>query len=334
MQKDTVIITGGSGFVGRHLVQELKREAPKTKVVVWDRSVEELADGVVGVVMDITKPETYRESLKSKQPAWIVHLAAVPSTTLASQNEEYARQVNVEGTRQLLEEVRRVSPNTRVLVVSSADIYGNIMESPPPSPSRAGLRRAGPPIRRAGLSELPLKQARPRNSYAQTKWEMECVVEQRFNDLVIRVRPFPHIGPGQARGYVTADFASQIAAAEAGRGEPVIKVGNLEAQRDFTDVRDVVRAYRLLMQWGEIGEAYNVASGRAVSIQHVLDILLELSEVEVKVEQDPKLMRPTDIPVLVGDSTKLRELTGWRPTISLDQSLKDVIGWWRKSVVL
>ena len=327
MQKDTVIITGGNGFVGRHLVDELKREVPETRVVVWDRSVEELADGVDGVKMDITKPETYRKSLKSEQPAWIVHLAAVPSATLASQNEEYAQQVNVEGTRRLLEEVRRVSPGTRVLAVSSADIYGNVMESPPSSLSRARLRRAG-------LPELPLERARPRNSYAQTKWEMEQVVEQRFNDLVIRVRPFPHIGPGQARGYVTADFASQIAAIEAGREEPVIKVGNLEAQRDFTDVRDVVRAYRLLMQQGEIGEVYNVASGRAVDVQHILDKLLELSEVDIRVEQDPKLVRPADIPVLVGNSTKLRELTGWQPTISLDRSLKDVIGWWRENVVL
>jgi len=314
MQKDTVIITGGNGFVGRHLVQELKREVPKAKVVVWDRSLERPADGVDGVKMDITKPETYRKSLKSEQPAWIVHLAAVPSATLASQNEEYARQVNVEGTRRLLEEVRRVSPDTRVLAISSADVYGQGSNTP--------------------LLELPLKQARPRNSYAQTKWEMERVVEQRFNDLVIRVRPFPHIGPGQARGYVTADFASQIAAVEAGREEPVIKVGNLEAQRDFTDVRDVVRAYRLLMQQGEIGEVYNVASGKAVGIQHILDKLLELSEVDVRVEQDPKLMRPADIPVLVGDSTKLRKLTGWRPTISLDRSLKDVVGWWRECVVL
>lgn len=341
MSEKTVVITGGNGFVGRHLAQELKREEPEKRIVVWDRSLEGLADGVEGVKMDITKPETYRESLKSEQPAWIVHLAAVPSATLASQNEEYARQVNVEGTRRLLEEARRVSPNTRALVVSSADIYGNIMESPPPS-----LRLAAE-LRRAGLPELPLKQARPRNVYAQTKWEMEQVVEQHFNDLVIRARPFPHIGPGQARGYVTADFASQIVAAETGRGEPVIKVGNLEARRDFTDARDVVRAYRLLMESGVYGEAcpaaerergvcgvYNVASGRAVSIQHILDKLLELSEVEVEVEQDPKLMRPTDIPVLVGDSAKLRELTGWRPTISLDRSLKDVIGWWRKNVVL
>ncbi len=309
MGEETIIITGGNGFVGRHLAGRLKQEKG-VRVVVWDRSVEGVDESVEGVEMDITKPETYRESLREERPAWLVHLAAVPSAALASQNEERAWQVNVEGTRQLLEEARRVSPGTRVLAISSADIYGQGSSTP--------------------LPELPLAEARPRNAYAQTKWEMEQLIEKRRNDKIIRVRPFPHIGPGQALGYVTADFASQIALIEKGEQEPALRVGNLEARRDFTDARDVVRAYRLLMERGRLGEVYNVASGRAVSIRQVLDKLLSLSGEEIMVEQDKSRLRPADVPVSVGDASKLRRATGWRPEISLDRSLADILNFWRE----
>lgn len=333
MTEETVIVTGGNGFVGKYLVEELKREAPGTRVVVWDRSVEGLSDGVEGVEIDVVQPESYRESLQREQPVWVVHLAAVPSAALASQNGELAREVNVEGTRNLFREVERLSPGTRVMAVSSADIYGS-----------TGLTTGGQGAS-TPLSELPLEEARPRNLYAQTKWEMERVIEEHFADMAIRVRPFPHIGPGQALGYVTADFASQVAAIESGRQKPILRVGNLEAKRDFTDVRDVVRAYRLLMEKGVYGEAcsaaerergvcgvYHVASGKAVSIQDVLDRLLALSEADVKVEQDPKLMRPSDVPVLVGDAAKLKQATGWQPTISLDTSLKGILDYWREKI--
>jgi GDP-4-dehydro-6-deoxy-D-mannose reductase len=159
---------------------------------------------------------------------------------------------------------------------------------------------------------------------------MEELIEKRFLKNTLRVRPFPHIGPGQALGFVTADFASQIAAIEKGEQDSVMKVGNLEAKRDFTDVRDVVRAYRLLLQDGELGEVYNVASGKATSIQFVLDELLKLSKVKIKVERDPERMRPSDIPVLVGDANKLKETTGWEPTINLERSLEDILNYWRE----
>ena len=159
---------------------------------------------------------------------------------------------------------------------------------------------------------------------------MEKLIEERFLKNTLRVRPFPHIGPGQALGFVTADFASQIARIEKGEQEPVMQVGNLKAKRDFVDVRDVVQAYRLLMQSGKLGEVYHVASGKAVSIQFVLDELLKLSKVDIKVEQDPERMRPADIPVLVGDAGKLKKETGWQTTISLEQSLKDILNYWRE----
>jgi GDP-4-dehydro-6-deoxy-D-mannose reductase len=148
----------------------------------------------------------------------------------------------------------------------------------------------------------------------------------------IRVRPFNHIGPGQRLGFVVPDFAQQIAAIEAGESAPKMRVGNLAARRDFTDVRDVVRAYHLLITNGEPGQVYNIGSGQSHAIQGMLDKLLSMSQVEITVEPDPARMRPSDVPDVVCDIDKLQRQTGWQPTISFDQSLADVLGYWRERV--
>jgi len=160
---------------------------------------------------------------------------------------------------------------------------------------------------------------------------MEQMIVDDFNDIVIRARPFPHIGPGQGRGFVTADFASQIAAIERGDQALTLQVGNLTAVRDFTDVRDVVRAYALLLERGKLGEVYHVASGQGVSVQSILDQLLAHSVIKIEVTQDQARMRPSEIPVLVGDATKLREVTSWQPEIELERSLKDILDFWRRT---
>lgn len=296
----TIIITGGRGFVGRHLVRELEEAWPQATVTVWDQPE-----------VDITNPDTFRDRLAGEQPAWLMHLAAVSGVGHSLQDPELTQRVNVDGTRQLLEAIAELSGATRVLAVSTADIYGQGSSEP--------------------LAELPLREAKPNNPYAVSKLAMEQLIEDSYNDRVIRVRPFPHIGPGQQLGFVTADFASQIAAIEKGEQEPVIKVGNLEARRDFTDVRDVVRAYRLLMEHEAVGEVFHVASGHAITIQSILDQLLALSNAEISVASDPARMRPSDTPIIIGDASKLNQLTGWEPTIPLEQSLRDVLVWWRKT---
>lgn len=303
----TIIITGGNGFVGSYLVLELQAHAQK--IVVWDRLLKNMPDGVEGLQIDITKSETYRDALASLQPQWIVHLAAIASVPYAAAHPEETWKVNVEGTRLLFETVQQVSPQTKILAVSSADIYGVSSFLP--------------------IAELPLLNCHPQNPYARSKFEMEQVVEQAFLNQVIRVRPFPHIGPGQPQGFVTADFASQIAAIERKEQPPIIKVGNLLSQRDFTDVRDVVCAYRLLMESGKIDEVYNVASGSAVAIQQVLDMLLKQAKVQISVEQDGTRLRSNDTSVIVGDVTKLKSVTGWQPTISLEKSLAEILEYWR-----
>lgn len=294
-----VVITGGGGFVGRYLVDELMEAWPEAVVEIWDLPE-----------VDITKRETYEEQLVDRDIDWIVHLAAVSSVPAGLKDPEAAFAVNTAATEELLFAVKETTPDTKVFVASTSDIYGQGSDTP--------------------LPELPLSKATPSNPYAKSKWEMEHMIEEKFNDRVLRVRPFPHIGPGQKQGFVTADFASQIAAIEKGNQDPVMKVGNLEASRDFTDVRDVVRAYRLLLEKGELGQVYHVASGTAVTIQWVLDTLLSYSTTSISVEQDSERMRPSDVPVLVGDASKLSDATGWKPDIELTQTLQDILEWWRE----
>ncbi|MEX1997421.1 MAG: GDP-mannose 4,6-dehydratase [Candidatus Andersenbacteria bacterium] len=305
----TILITGGAGFVGRHLIQELQRYQPDVRLVVWDQTLAGLPAGVTGEMIDITQPRSYQVSLAQHRPDWVIHLAAVSAVGESLRDPGRARQINFEASCALLATVAEESPPSKLLVVSTADIYGQGAATP--------------------LPELPLAQAHPRNPYGQTKWEMEQHVEQHYLDRVIRVRPFPHIGPGQRPGFVTADFASQIAAIEAGQQEPVMAVGNLTAQRDFTDVRDVVRAYRLLLRHGVMGEVYHVASGQAVSIKTILDEFLELTTATITVAQDQERLRPVDVPILVGDASKLKAVTHWQPAIPLQQSLHDILEWWR-----
>jgi len=305
----TVVITGGSGFVGKHLVKELRLNWPDARLVVWDKSIADLPDGVEGVGVDIAEPDSYRQSLMELRPQWIVHLAAVASVGSAMNDPELTMKVNVEATERLLGAARDAM-ETKVLAVSSADIYGRESSIP--------------------LPELELDEAEPGNPYAESKLEMERMIKGQFNDMVVRVRPFPHIGPGQGLGFVTADFASQVAAVEARKQEPVIKVGSLDKARDFTDVRDIVRAYRLLMEKGRVGEVYHVASEKATQVSEILNRLINMATVEVEVVKDEERVRPVDISVLVGSAAKIREETGWRPEISLDRSLTDILAYWRK----
>ena len=308
----TIIITGGNGFVGRHLITELLQFPAADQLVVWDQTITGLPGTVQGVVVDIANPTSYAARLRAIQPTWLIHLAAISAVGSSIHDPDHTWQVNFTATQTLLSTMAAESPATKMLAISSADIYGLASTATVP------------------LTELPLSVAQPTNPYGASKLAMEQVIEKEFNDRVVRVRPFPHIGPGQRPGFVAADFASQIAAIEAGRQAPVIKVGTLATQRDFTDVRDVVRAYRLLLTVpNALGEVYHVASGRSVSIQELLQQLLVLSTKTIAIQEDPARLRPADIPYLVGDATKLTKATSWQPTIPLTQTLQDILNDWR-----
>lgn len=310
MNNGSVIITGGGGFVGKHLIAELQRKSAFSRILVFDTHVVNLPSDVEGYEVDIINLETYQHILRDSNPSWIIHLAAVSSVGFSIEHPDITKTVNVFATEQLLEASAKLGNETKFLIISSADIYGHVDAN--------------------AVSELPLSQAHPTNPYAQSKFDMEKMIEEKYNDRCIRVRPFPHIGPGQGRGFVTADFASQVAAIEKGKQAPVIAVGNLDAKRDFTDVRDVVRAYRLLIEKGRMGEVYHVASSQARPISDVLTAMLSMSEVSIKVSQDVSRMRPSDNPVLVGSAEKIFLETAWKPEISFETSLKDILDDWRK----
>jgi GDP-4-dehydro-6-deoxy-D-mannose reductase len=223
-------------------------------------------------------------------------------------------ETNLMGTFFLFEAVRKYAPESRVLLVSSCDVYGAS------SPAKA-LRE-----------EDPFHITSP---YAFTKVSGELLSRfyiqiEKLN--IVLARPFPHTGPGQSSDFVCSDWACQIAKIEKGLMEPAIKVGNVEVQRDFLDVRDVVRAYFLLMKKGKKGEVYNVCSGKLISLKEILDILLSFSSKKIKVKVDPQKKRKIDIPCLLGDNNKIERETSWRPDIPIEKTLRDLLEYWRQRV--
>jgi GDP-4-dehydro-6-deoxy-D-mannose reductase len=288
-------LTGASGFVGSHLTAQL--QAAGDEVTCLDEKT------------DLLDRQALRAELEAARPDAIYHLAALTHVGRSWEDPSDTMRVNALGTLELLEAARGAG-SPRVLLVSSAEVYGT------------GDGRE--------LDEdSPL---RPLSPYAASKVSAEFLGLQAFlgHGLpVLRARPFNHVGPGQSDAFVVSALARRVADAErAGGGE--VRVGNLEAARDFTDVRDVVRAYRMLMTDGEPGAVYNVCSGRPRTIASLLDGLIARSGAPIEAVVDPELVRPVDIPVLSGSAKRLEALTGWHPEIDLERTLDDVLAWYRE----
>ncbi len=284
-------VTGASGFVGGWLLRHLEACGDDVSVLSPDTDI---ADAVAVAA-----------ALAAASPDVVYHLAGLSHVGRSWDEPEETFRVNAIGTLALLEAVRAGSAPARVLLVSSAEVYGN---------------GDGMPL----CEDAPL---RPTTPYAASKVAAEYLGLQAYLGRgvdVVRVRPFNHVGPGQAPVFVVAALAARIAAAEAA-GATSVPVGNLSAGRDFTDVRDVVRGYRMLVQAAQAGEVYNLCSGRAVPIAELAAMLVAASTAHLELVEDPALLRPVDVPVLVGDATRLRELTGWRPEIPLEQTLAEVL---------
>ncbi len=311
-------ITGAGGFAGGHLVASLLRQPGQAPADIvagvlqppgHNPTLDRLA--VQQYQLDLCDAAAVHAAIEDIRPDVVFHLAALADVAASFKDPWGTLANNIHAQVNLLEACRNIVPTARVLVVSSAEIYG------------------------AAPADVPLDETvpfAPANPYSVSKVAQDMLGLQYYLAYrlpVVRARPFNHIGPGQGSGFVAADFASQIAAIEAGQREPVMFVGNLEAERDFTDVRDVVRAYLLLAQHGQAGEAYNVCSGQGYSIQYLLDTLLSYATVPIEVRQDPARMRPSDVPRRVGDATKLRTRTGWTPQIPFEQSLLDTLNDWR-----
>jgi GDP-4-dehydro-6-deoxy-D-mannose reductase len=314
MKVGKALIIGAAGFVGRYLIACLKKDG---FAVVATKLANESASGMseenIPVCdLDILDADATRALLSEIEPDCVFHLAAQSSVALSWKEPTLTVDINVKGVVHVLEAARAMKQPARVLLIGSSEEYG-------------AVRPAQLPVN----EETPL---RPGNIYAATKAAQDmigAIYAEAYGMDILMIRAFNHIGPGQSSAFVVGDFCLQAARIEAGLQEPVIRVGNLSARRDFTDVRDVVRAYSLLAQRGEGGLAYNVGSGHALSIQSILETILRATRADIRVERDASRFRPVDVPLVEADITRLRQATGWRPEISIEATIADTLAWHR-----
>jgi GDP-4-dehydro-6-deoxy-D-mannose reductase len=312
-----VLITGIAGFVGGHLVDFLRAEQPATEIVGLDSHPGSRASalGLEILRCDLADGHAVETALDRLDPDRIVHLAAQASPQKSWADPAGTLKTNVLGLLHLLEWVGRRGRATRVLAVGSAEEYGRVDPVDLPVRETTPLR----PLTPYAVSKV-----------AQGYLALQYALSEGVH--VVRTRTFHHTGPRRRDDYAEGSFARQVAEIEAGRREPVLAVGNLEVVRDFTDVRDVVRAYWALLDHGEPGEVYNVCSGRGVRLRNLLETLLDVAGLRIDVRTDPARVRPVDVPEMVGDPGRLRSATGWCPTIPLEATLRDLLDHWRERV--
>ena len=314
-----VLVTGVTGFAGSHLVDYMveRGDAEIWGIQRWrsrTENIEHLRGSMKLVECDLRDAESTRDTIEQIKPDWIFHLAAQSFVPTSWKAPTESLTTNVLGQLHLFEACRRLGLKPRIQVACSSEEYGMVHED-----------------------ELPIRETnplRPLSPYAVSKVAQDMLAYQYFmsygTDVVI-TRGFNHEGPRRGPVFVASDFAKQIADIERGLKTPVIHVGNLEARRDFTDVRDMVKAYWLALEKCQGGEVYNICSGKAWRIRDMLDLLLGMTKVKIEVREDPARLRPSDVPVLLGDHSKFTERTGWKPSIPFEQTLKDMLEFWRRA---
>jgi GDP-4-dehydro-6-deoxy-D-mannose reductase len=312
-----VLVTGVTGFAGSHLVDYMleRGDCEIFGIQRWrsrTENIEHFMDRITLLECDLRDASSTRDTLETVRPDWVFHLAAqsfVPTSWLAPTE---SLTTNILGQVNLFEAVRRLNLDCRIQLACSSEEYGMVY------PNEIPIRETNP--------------LRPLSPYAVSKVTQDMLGYQYWMSWKVdsvRTRGFNHEGPRRGPVFVASDFAKQIVDIEKGRRAPVVNVGNLEAKRDFTDVRDMVRAYWLALEKGEPGEVYNIATGRAWRIREVLDLLLSMTKTKIEVRQDPARLRPSDVPILVGDATKFVKTTGWQPTIPFEQTVMDMLDYWR-----
>jgi len=296
-----ILITGGMGFVGKHLAEKLSGEVHITG----------LENEKPPHILDICDTQAVENLVEMLKPDIIYHLAGQSSVALSWKNPQLTADVNIKGCINLLESVRKHSPNSTVLLVGSSEEYGFIGDKP--------------------VNEKDI--SKPQNIYAVSKYSQEMlgqIYHKAYGLKTIMTRSFNHIGVGQSDIFVVADFCHQVAKIEKGLQSPVIKTGNIDVMRDFTDVEDIVNAYILLADRGKYGEVYNVGSGKALSLRFILDTIIKFSTVEINVEKDPERFRPSDVMKIQADISKIQADTGWKPLIPIEKSIENILDYWRK----
>jgi GDP-4-dehydro-6-deoxy-D-mannose reductase len=315
-----VLITGISGFAGSHLADHFLAEG-KHEVfgtVKWRSNLDNIRhiEGKVHLVnCDIRDPYAMRSVLEASRPERIFHLAAqsyVPFSWVAPLE---TIETNIAGELNLFERVRELKLDPMIHIAGSSEEYGLVHPD-----------------------ELPITEEnplRPLSPYGVSKIAQDFLGYQYYKSYglkIVRTRAFNHTGPRRGDVFVTSNFAKQLVEIERGKRKPVLRVGNLEAVRDFLDVRDVVRAYALALEKGTTGEVYNIASGKGIKIKELLERLIKLTGGDIKIEQDPARLRPSDVELLTGSAEKFRKATGWKPEITFDQTLRDLVDYWRSAV--
>ena len=306
------LVIGGCGFVGRYLTRYLKQCGYET--IVTKMHAQQTADEAdIVCELDILEKAAVERLLEKTNPDVLFHLAAQSSVAASWNDPGQTIDVNIKGSANVLEAVRRQRKKIRVVLTGSSEEYG-----------------------KTAPDEMPVSEAqqmRPANVYAATKAcqnMIGSIYAKAYGLDIVMTRAFNHVGPNQAPFFVLADFCRQTAEIEAGKREPVIRAGNLDVKRDFTDVRDVVCAYVMLAEKGRAGETYNIGSGQARSIREILQTVINKSTAKIQVEVDEKKLRPIDMTEMRADIQKIQKVTGWKPKICLEQSIQDTLDYWRR----
>ncbi len=313
------LITGITGFAGSHLAELLLKEGVAVYGIQRWRSksdnIEHIKDKITFEEADLLDAHSLYTVVDKIKPDYVFHLAAQSFVQSSWASPTQTLEVNIIGSAHLFEAVRKAGLSIPIQIACSSEEYGKVLPN-----------------------EVPIKETnplRPLSPYAVSKLAMDYLgyqYHESYGMNIIRTRGFNHTGPRRGEVFAESTFAKQIAEIEKGKREPIVSVGNLDARRDYTDVRDIVRAYYLAVQKCDPGQEYNIASGTAWEIKKVLDMLIGMAKVKVEVKQDPTRMRPSDVEVLIGDNSKFVAKTGWKPEIPFEKTLEDLLNYWREKI--
>lgn len=317
--KKRALITGITGFAGSHLAELLLKRGFEVYGISRPRSktdnIDEIRNEIRLEDADLLDSHSLSSIVVKIKPDYVFHLAAQSFVQSSWASPANTMEINIVGSVHLFEAIRRAGIDPVIQIACSSEEYGLVY-----------------------ANEIPVREEnplRPQSPYAVSKVAMDYLgyqYSQSYKMKIIRTRGFNHTGPRRGEVFVTSNFAKQIAEIEKGKRKPVIEVGNLEAKRDWTDVRDIVHGYLLAVEKGESGEVYNICSGKAWKISDMLDLLLKMSKIKVEIRPVAERMRPSDVPVLIGDCSKFYKKTGWKPKIPFEKTMKDLLNYWRERV--